>query len=67
VERTAVGIQTHSIPQAEIIGEATVKEHLPKPEISLMATSLFCFSIKSFLKIYCKILTWFNIIALPFI
>ena len=37
------------IPFSEIIGEATVKEHLPKPEISLMATSLFCFSIKSFL------------------
>ena len=27
------------------VGEATVKEHLPKPEISLMATSLFCFFI----------------------
>jgi hypothetical protein len=47
VESTAVGIHTHSIPEAEIIGEATVKEHLPKPEISLMATSLFCFSIIS--------------------
>ena len=35
-----------SIPAAEISGKATVKEHLPKPEISFTVTSLFCFSIK---------------------
>ena len=34
VDNTAVGITLVSIPAAEIIGNATVNEHLPNPEIS---------------------------------
>jgi len=34
VESTAVGIIAVSIPIAEIIGSATVREHLPIQEIS---------------------------------
>ena len=47
VESTAVGIQTVSIPAAEMMGNATVSEHLPKPEISLIAISLFFFFLNS--------------------
>ena len=34
VERTAVGITVHSNPVAEIMGNAVVREHLPKQEMS---------------------------------
>ena len=34
-----------AIPQAEIIGIATVIEHLPRHDISFMRTALFCFFI----------------------
>ena len=42
VESTAVGITLVSTPAAEMMGSATVKEHLPKPEISWMAATRFC-------------------------
>jgi cytosine/uracil/thiamine/allantoin permease len=60
VESTAVGIQMVSTPAAEIIGNATVSEHLPKPEISLIATSLFWFSIIVFLSLYKFTLPLYN-------
>ena len=50
VDKIAVGITAVSIPAAEIIGNATVKEHLPKHEISCIAAILFCFSINISLK-----------------
>jgi hypothetical protein len=34
VDKTEVGIIAHSIPIAEIRGNATVMEHFPKQEIS---------------------------------
>lgn len=42
VESTAVGITAVSIPAAEIMGSATVSEHFPRQEISLIATTRFC-------------------------
>ena len=42
VESNAVGKAQVSIPKAEIIGIATVSEHLPKQEISWIAATLFC-------------------------
>ena len=41
VESTAVGTMEHSTPMAEIMGRATVKEHLPRQEISWMLTMRF--------------------------
>ena len=41
VERTAVGIIAASIPIAEMIGNATVSEHLPKQEMSWIVTIFF--------------------------
>jgi len=35
----AVGIQAASTPQADRMGSATVSEHFPKPEISLIAAA----------------------------
>ena len=40
VDRTAVGSTEHSIPAAEIIGRATVNEHLPTHEMSWTANTL---------------------------
>ena len=40
---SAVGMHAHSTPVAETTGSATVSEHLPKPETSLTAQSLFSF------------------------
>ena len=40
VDKTAVGNTPHSTPHAEIIGSATVREHLPTQEIS-------CISLRS--------------------
>ena len=34
VDRTAVGRMEHSTPMAEMMGRATVREHLPRQEIS---------------------------------
>ena len=41
VDSTAVGITAHSAPVAEIIGNATVNEHLPKHEMSCIAKTRF--------------------------
>lgn len=45
VESTAVGMTVHSRPAAEIIGSATVREHLPKHEMSWIARTRFCLSM----------------------
>ena len=45
VDSTAVGITAHSAPVAEIIGNATVNEHLPKHEMSCIAKTRFCLVI----------------------
>ena len=45
VDSTAVGMTETSMPMAEIIGRATVSEHLPKPEISCMAAALLSLSM----------------------
>ncbi len=42
VESTAVGITLVSMPAAERIGSATVREHFPKHEMSWTARTLFC-------------------------
>jgi hypothetical protein len=42
VESKAVGITLTSIPAADIIGSATVKEHLPKQDMSCIAKIRFC-------------------------
>ena len=34
VDSTAVGTMEHSTPMAEMMGSATVREHLPRQEIS---------------------------------
>ena len=34
VDKTAVGTTAHSTPMAEMIGSATVSEHLPRAEMS---------------------------------
>ena len=44
VESTAVGRMEHSTPMAEIIGRATVREHLPKQEMSCRLTIRFIVS-----------------------
>ena len=44
VDSTAVGMTETSMPMAEIIGRATVSEHLPKPEISCIAAALLSLS-----------------------
>ena len=41
VERIAVGSAEVSIPAADKMGNATVSEHFPKPEMSCMAATLF--------------------------
>ena len=48
VDSTAVGMPAHSMPAAEIIGNATVSEHLPKQDISWIAATLFCIIKSSF-------------------
>jgi len=37
-----VGMTEHSMPVAEMIGRATVKEHLPTQEMSWIASTRFC-------------------------
>ena len=44
---TAVGMTAVSMPIAEIIGRATVREHLPKQEISCIETTFFIYIILS--------------------
>ena len=44
VESTAVGRMEHSIPMAEIMGRATVREHLPRQEMSCTLTIRFIVS-----------------------
>ena len=41
VDSTAVGMTAVSTPQAEMIGKATVREHLPMQEMSWMVTIRF--------------------------
>ena len=41
VDNTAVGMTAVSTPQAEMIGKATVREHLPMQEMSWMVTIRF--------------------------
>jgi hypothetical protein len=41
VDRTAVGRMTVSTPMAEMMGRATVVEHLPRQEISWIVSILF--------------------------
>ena len=41
VDRTAVGTTQVSTPIAEMMGRATVREHLPRQEISWMETTRF--------------------------
>ena len=41
VDSTAVGITVHSAPTDEMIGSATVSEHLPKHEMSCIANTRF--------------------------
>jgi hypothetical protein len=42
VDNTAVGITDVSMPAAEIMGNATVNEHLPKQDMSWIAAMRFC-------------------------
>ena len=44
VDKTAVGSTEASTPQAEIIGRATVNEHLPTHDISCIVKILFILS-----------------------
>ncbi len=41
VERTVVGRTAHSMPAAEMMGRASVREHLPTPEMSWMVSTRF--------------------------
>jgi hypothetical protein len=45
VDKTAVGMTLVSIPALDRIGSATVREHLPKQDISWIAATLFCLGI----------------------
>ena len=62
LDKTAVGIGSHSIPAAEIIGIAAVSEHLPMPDISCIANTLFNFSPSTlyYQYIITKLLSFFN-------
>ena len=66
VDKTAVGMTVHSRPVADMIGNATVNEHLPKHEMSLIASMRFC-AIFAIMKIVYKKLIEFNVYNYTFI
>ena len=41
VERTVVGRTAHSMPAAEMMGRASVREHFPMPEMSWIVSTRF--------------------------